>query len=110
MMEKRNTYTFKKDKFEITLYPQRDAKMPRKVEQPPIQIGNKPKTVMILNENQFEAELKGTWIARLLVGKEVRNVPEVPRIILSRNFLVDFLGISSIAQIFSLVLAYLMTV
>ena len=51
MMEKRNTYTFKKDKFEITLYPQRDAKMPRKVEQPPIQIENKHKTIMILNEN-----------------------------------------------------------
>ncbi|GFY81054.1 hypothetical protein Acr_01g0008630 [Actinidia rufa] len=66
----KSTYTFKKDKFKVTLYPQRDAKMPRKVEQPPIQIENKPKTVMILNEHQFETELKGTRIACLLGGNE----------------------------------------
>ena len=53
--------------------------MPRKVEQPPIQIENKPKTVIILKENQFATEFKGTRIACLTVGKEVRKVPEVPK-------------------------------
>ena len=51
----KNTYTFKKDKFKIALYPQKDAKVPnKKVERPTNQSGVNSKSVMILNEHEFE--------------------------------------------------------